>query len=386
MAPLLRPGGDVIEGQYIVMLHDGSALSGASSALSLLKEDPIHIYEHVIQGFAAKFDMETLETLRLHPDVDYVENDGYGYAPVEPFDSDAAVQSQNSTGASYGSDINSQEIVTQQGATWGISRVSSKSPEAKDYKYDSSAGAGTCSYILDTGIYLGHDEFTGRVKLGKKIAPGAAGDAHGHGTHCAGTVGGTLYGIAKKTQLIDVKVLDDKSVGQWSDIIAGIDFVGGDKTDCPKGKFVNMSIGGGPNKGLNDASTKLSKSGVFVGTAAGNSNKDGKTSSPGSASDVCNVGATDKSDTKAGFSNFGSTLAVWAPGVEILSARPQGGSVRISVNRTLSKKHMITDKAIASNAGHFDGLPSRCRFGGILGCKRRRKGTRALQEDCFHGS
>lgn len=310
LAPLNEGTYEIIPDQYIVKFREGSSLAAVDDALETLGHAALARFHLVMEGFSAKMTADELNRMRQHPDVEYIDHDGIASIAVEP---------------ELG---NGMELVTQTGATWGLTRISSKTPDAKDYKYDSSGGAGTCSYVLDTGIDLKHEDFENRAKLGKKLAGGVNGDKHGHGTHCAGTIGGKVYGVAKKTQLIDVKVLDDSGSGSLSNIIGGMEFAAGDNSDCPKGKFVNMSIQtSGAAQSLNDAATKLSKSDVFVGTAAGNSTKDAANSSPGSASDVCNVAASDNKDEIASFSNFGSKIKIFAPGVQIISAKPGGGTV-----------------------------------------------------------
>lgn len=318
LAPMNQGNGNFMPDHYIVKLFDGSAVRGASSALALLEEEPSEVYDRLLQGFAAKISPETLEKLRAHSDVEYIDHDGFGQAAVEP--------GWNETQPAAASLGEAMDKKTQSGAPWGLGRISAKSPGAKDYHYDSSAGEGTCSYILDSGIDLKHEDFEGRAVFGKKWV-GVDGDRLGHGSHCAGSVGGKTYGVAKKTKLVDVKILSDNDSVQWSHLIAAMEWVVGDSTSCPKGKFVNLSLQGGTTKSVNDACTKAVKEGVFVGTAAGNASKDAAGSSPGSADDVCNTGATDDKDTKAGFSNFGAKLSIWAPGVNILSVKVGGGSV-----------------------------------------------------------
>lgn len=314
-AALTMAAFDGIADQYIVRFKDGSALSAMDSAMGMLKDEPIAKYGTLIQGFAAKMDADTLDLIRNHPDVDFIEQDAMAKATVLP--------------ESMNQDPSGQEIITQSGATWGIARISSKEPGAKDYKYDSSAGEGTCSYIVDTGIDGSHADFEGRAKFVKNFTNSPDGDKHGHGTHCGGTVGSKTWGVAKKTQLFGIKVLGDNGSGSWSGIISGIEFVASDSKDqkCPKGVMTNFSLGGPKQKSVDDAITALSKQGIFVAVAAGNDNKDASNYSPAGADDICTVGSTDSSDTKSSFSNWGSTLEVFAPGSGITSTKSGGGSV-----------------------------------------------------------
>lgn len=137
-------------------------------------------------------------------------------------------------------------------------------------------------------------EFEGRAKLIKTYYGNK--DGHGHGTHCAGTIGSKTYGVAKKTKIYGVKVLDDNGSGTFSNIIAGVDFVANDyKTrGCPRGAVASMSLGGGKTQSVNDAVARLQRAGVFVAVAAGNDNADARNTSPASEPSVCTVGASDK--------------------------------------------------------------------------------------------
>lgn len=137
-------------------------------------------------------------------------------------------------------------------------------------------------------------EFEGRAKLIKTYYGNR--DGNGHGTHCSGTIGSKTYGVAKKTLIYGVKVLDDDGSGSFANVIAGIDFVASDRRNrnCPKGVVASMSLGGGYSQAVNDAVARLQSSGVFVAVAAGNDNADAGNTSPASERSVCTVGATDK--------------------------------------------------------------------------------------------
>jgi subtilisin family serine protease len=127
--------------------------------------------------------------------------------------------------------ISISAVETQSNAPWGLSRLSSRKPGATEYLYDSSAGEGTYAYIIDTGIFLEHPDFEGRAIFGVNLAETEQDDdrdGHGHGTHVAGTVGSATYGVAKKTNLIAVKVLDSEGSGSSSDVIAGMQWAAGD--------------------------------------------------------------------------------------------------------------------------------------------------------------
>ncbi|CEJ91496.1 hypothetical protein VHEMI07203 [[Torrubiella] hemipterigena] len=233
LAPILPVTYEPIPNQYIVKLKRSSSIRSRDNVISLLQDESIQEWSLAMNGFAAIMSGEILDTIRTHTDIEYIEPDGHA----------CATYLMNPDGSGPFLSNSTSHTVTQSGATWGISRVSSKRPGAKDYKYQSSAGGGTCVYIIDTGMDLKHAEFEGRAVLGKKIAPGRDGDRLGHGTHTGGTVGGKLYGIAKKAKLIDVKAIPDDGVGPWSHIISAFDYVISDNRECPKGKIINASLG-----------------------------------------------------------------------------------------------------------------------------------------------
>jgi len=174
-------------------------------------------------------------------------------------------------------------------------------------------------YTLDTGIYIGHNDFGGRAVWGANYAPGSGNDdRNGHGTHCSGTMGGTEYGIAKKAKLIAVKVLGDSGSGAWSDVIAGVNWVASQHTSGKK-SVGNMSLGGGAYPALDAAVDAAVDAGVHMAVAAGNNNGDACNFSPARSTKAICVGATNRSDAKAYFSNWGSCVEIHAPGESIVS-------------------------------------------------------------------
>ncbi len=171
-----------------------------------------------------------------------------------------------------------------------------------------------------------HQQFGGRATWLANFIDTSNTDGAGHGTHVAGTVGGSTYGVAKKTQLFAVKVLDANGSGTISSVLAGINFVASDSVNrtaagqCRKGSVANMSLGGGKSDSINSAAAAAVKAGVFFAVAAGNSDDDAKWYSPASEPTVCTVGATDVTDARAYFSNYGAGVDVFAPGVDVLSS------------------------------------------------------------------
>ncbi|KAM3515756.1 hypothetical protein MY11210_000527 [Beauveria gryllotalpidicola] len=302
-APLIEARGQTIAGKYIVKLKD-TATIGIMDATSKVPNTE-HVYENVIKGFSASLNKEQLDRLRHDPDVESIEQD--------------AIVSINA-------------IVQDPAAPWGLGRISHRQRGINTYVYDSSAGAGTCVYVIDTGVYAAHPQFDGRAQQIKSFVSGQA-DGHGHGTHCAGTIGSRSYGVARKTRIFGVKVLEDNGSGSISGVIAGMDFVASDwrkRSECSRGAVASMSLGGGYSSTVNEAAAHLQSSGVFVAVAAGNDNRDAASTSPASEPSVCTVGATDSADRRSTFSNYGKAVDIFAPGTGILSTWNNGGTNTIS--------------------------------------------------------
>ncbi|KAM4055883.1 subtilase family protein [Hirsutella rhossiliensis] len=318
LAPLLEPLGEAIPGSYIVKLRDSSSTASLRQALSTTTGIVEHVYSNTFQGFSAKLDDTALQRLRHRSEVDFIEHD--------------AVASING-------------YVVQPEAPWGIARISHRRAGNTSYVYHGSAGQGTCSYVIDTGIEDSHPEFGGRAHQIKSFVNGST-DGNGHGTHVAGIIGSQSYGVAKKTAIYGIKVLDDGGSGSYSSIIAGMDFVSRDARlrKCPNGAMANMSLGGGYSKSINAAAAALVRSGVFVTVSAGGDNSDAAGFSPASEPSVCTVGATTLSDNRASSSNFGDLVDVFSPGHNIKSTWIKGGT------NTLSGSSM--------SAGHITGLGS----------------------------
>jgi subtilisin family serine protease len=185
------------------------------------------------------------------------------------------------------------------------------------YSWDDHAdGAGVTVYILDTGIRITNVDFGGRASWGANFVDKTTTDGNGHGTHVAGIVGGTTYGVAKNVRLVAVKVLPDSGSGPWSAVIAGIDWVVVHRTGPA---VINMSLGGGKVIAANDAVENAIKVHVTVVVAAGNNNANACNFSPASAPNAVTVAASDSLDRKASFSNWGECVDLFAPGVGITS-------------------------------------------------------------------
>lgn len=249
-----------------------------------------YVYQHAIRGFAARFPTQALAGLRQNPHVAYIEAD-----QVVTIDA------------------------TQTNATWGLDRVDQRDlPLSSTYTHNAD-GSGVRVYIIDTGIRLTHEEFGGRASSGFTAINDGLGtdDCHGHGTHVAGTVGGTVYGVAKQAALVAIRVLDCGGSGSFSGVIAGVDWVTGNHV---KPAVANMSLGGGAYAPLDEAVANSVAAGVTYAVSAGNSSTNACNYSPARAGPAITVGATTSSDARASYSNFGTCLDLFAPGSLITSA------------------------------------------------------------------
>ena len=304
-----------IPDQYIVVFRDDVAdAPGLSRRLAATHGGQVrYTYEHALKGFAARMSAQAAAALERNPNVSYVEQDQVMYAST-----------------------------VQSGATWGIDRVDQRNlPLSTTYSYDKT-GAGVSAYIIDTGIRFSHSEFTSAPGTSRAVSGfdaidgGSADDCNGHGTHVAGTVGGTMYGIAKGVRLVGVRVLSCSGSGSNSGVIAGVDWV---TANHVKPAVANMSLGGGASTAIDDAVRRSIAAGVTYAIAAGNGNfigiaQDACKYSPARVADAITVGATDKTDRKASFSNYGRCLDIFGPGVAITSAWYETDAQTKSLNGT----------------------------------------------------
>lgn len=208
---------------------------------------------------------------------------------------------------------------TQANATWGLDRIDQPNlPLSGTYTY-ATAGAGVRVFVVDTGIRADHTELAGRVQSGySAIADGnGTTDCNGHGTHVAGTIAGTTWGVAKQATVVPIRVLGCDGSGTSSGVIAGLDWIA---TNAAAPAVVNMSLGGGANSSLDAAVNNLIAKGFTVVVAAGNSAVDACTSSPARVGAAVTVAASDSGDRSASFTNFGTCVDLYGPGVGITSA------------------------------------------------------------------
>ncbi|KAJ2991686.1 hypothetical protein HDV02_003636, partial [Globomyces sp. JEL0801] len=236
---------------------------------------------------------------------------------------------------------------TQTSPPWGLARISSKNKPASgaSYTYPDSAGTGVDAYVIDTGIYVQHPAFQGRAKWGADFTGQGQSDGNGHGTHVAGTIGSSLYGVAKNVNLIAVRVLDSQGSGSLSNVIAGIDWVVKNKRAGLK-SVANMSLGGGASTAIDDAVKAAVNAGVVMVVAAGNSAGDACNFSPARVPTAITVASSDVNDKLASSSEKGKCVSIIAPGVGILSTWNNGQTNTIS-GTSMAAPHVAGIVALA---------------------------------------
>jgi len=296
---------EVIPGRFIVTVRDGVSPAAVAGEHGVR---PQFVYSHALNGFAGSMSDAARDGLLRDARVSRVEPDGVARANT-----------------------------TQSGATWGLDRIDQRAlPLSTTFTYGNT-GAGVKAYIIDTGIRFSHSEFGGRATSGfDAVDGGSADDCNGHGTHVAGTVGGSTYGVAKGVALIAVRVLDCGGSGSWSGVIAGLDWVTANHSGASVG---NMSLGGGASASVDDAVRRTIASGVAMAVAAGNGNQGGRAQdackySPARVAEAMTIGATDKTDTKTSWSNYGTCVDWFAPGSGITSAWYSSNSATNTISGT----------------------------------------------------
>ncbi|VUC32936.1 unnamed protein product [Clonostachys rosea] len=299
--------------KYIVKLRESSEVSALDNILESFSIETDELYTSVFNGFAATLDDITAAKLRDHPQVEYIEEDS-----IVSIESDDIVSIS--------------DIITVPTTNWNLARISHRARGATTYVFDDSAGAGTCVYILDTGIQITHAEFGGRASMVANFVGGSNTDGNGHGTAIAGVVGGVTYGVSRNTALLGVKVLDDTGSGTTSGVISGIDWIASDVSsrNCPHGFAVNIAFGGSFSTALNTAVTALISGGTFVSVFGGSNAANVANYSPASVATACTSGGSTSTDVAASWSNYGSLLDIWAPGQNVVSTGLGGTTITVS--------------------------------------------------------
>ncbi|MER5353708.1 S8 family serine peptidase [Kitasatospora sp. NPDC002551] len=203
--------------------------------------------------------------------------------------------------------------------SWGLDRIDQRRfPYDDRYTSPDAGGAGVTAYIVDTGVRVTSEEFEGRASYGYDAIDNddVAQDGHGHGTHVAGTVASHTYGVAKAAKIVAVRVLDDDGEGTTEQVVAGIDWV---TRHAVRPAVVNMSLGSDPDPVMDAAVAGSIAAGLTYTVAAGNQSVDASQHSPARVPGAITVGASDRDDVPASFSNYGPLVDLYAPGVDITS-------------------------------------------------------------------
>ncbi|WP_328873635.1 S8 family peptidase [Streptomyces sp. NBC_00287] len=314
---------------YIVTLKPDAARAGSAEGRALAKKygaDIERTYKKALNGYAVEASAAEAKKFAADPAVAaVVQNRTFSIAATQPSP-----------------------------PSWGLDRVDQRNlPLNSSYTYPDSAGQGVTAYVIDTGVRITHSDFGGRASYGYDAVDNdnTAQDGHGHGTHVAGTVAGTAYGVAKKARVVGVRVLNNSGSGTTAQVVAGIDWVA---QNAVKPAVANMSLGGGADTAIDTAVRNAIASGVTFAVAAGNESTNASTRSPARVTEAITVGATTSSDAKASYSNYGTVLDLFAPGSSITSA----WNTSDSATNTISGTSMATPHVAGAAALHLAANPT----------------------------
>jgi len=299
-----------VPNSYVVKLKDTpasvSATEATANAVAARNGGGVdRVFGSALRGFTVKLSERQAKRLAADPAVEYVEQD-------QVFRADTTQANPPS---------------------WGLDRIDQASlPLSSSYNY-TSTGSGVNVYVIDTGVRISHSTFGGRAKNGYDFVDNdaVAQDGNGHGTHVAGTIAGSTYGVAKAATVYGVRVLDDAGSGTTAGVVAGIDWV---TANAIKPAVANMSLGGGASTTIDAAVNRSIAAGVTYAVAAGNSNANASSYSPARVANAITVGATTNTDARASYSNYGSVLDIFAPGSSITSSWSTGDTATNTISGT----------------------------------------------------
>lgn len=264
------------------------------------------VYGNAIKGFSASLTPDAVNLLRQNPDIAYIEPDR---------------------------EVKLHAVQTPT-PSWGLDRIDQRNlPLNQAYEYLND-GSGVHAYVIDSGIRATHNEFSGRVGNGFDFIDNDTipNDCNGHGTHVAGTLGGTNFGVAKNVTIHPVRVFGCGNTTPTSTIIAGINWVSANR-QLPA--VANMSLGGPALTALDTAVVNLINSGVVAVVSAGNDNgANACNSSPARVANALTVASSTMTDQRSGFSNIGNCIDIFAPGSAIVSAWITSNTASNTLNGT----------------------------------------------------
>lgn len=326
---------DAVKGSYIVTLKKSSGFKAASTqGKGLISEYGGSVkktFKSALDGYTVELSAAEARRLAADPAVATVE--------------------QNRT---------VRADATQTNAPWGLDRIDQTSlPLSGTYTYPDTAGSGVTAYVIDTGVRITHSEISGRAVNGYDAVDrdNTAQDGNGHGTHVATTIAGKTYGVAKKAKIVAVRVLDNNGSGTTAGVIAGIDWVTGNHA-AGAPAVANMSLGGGASTSLDNAVKNSIADGVSYAVAAGNEGVNASSSSPARVPAAITVGATSNTDAKASWSNYGSVLDIFAPGVSIKAGWHTGDTATNTISGTSMATPHVAGAAAVYLAGHSSATPA----------------------------
>lgn len=334
----------VVRSTYIVQVQEGFAAEVRAS-IGRLGETPHDELTEVMDGFVIDLTDTEVAALRLEPYVVQVVAD----APMSLMDTQSPTPS------------------------WGLDRIDQAATAGDNaYNYPANGGAGVRVYVVDTGVMASNPDFTGRILPGVDMYGQnlEAADCQGHGTHVAGTIAGTKYGVAKKASIVPVRVLSCNGSGSWSYFISAMDWI---IANNPAGTpaVMSASIGGGSYPLANAAVEKLYAAGITPVIAAGNSNIDACGTSPAGAPNAITVGASEITDARASYSNWGECVDVFAPGSAIISDSNLDPTIGVSKSGTSMATPHVSGLAALYLAANPTATPAQVtaaiKAGGIAG-------------------
>lgn len=324
---------DAVPGSYIVTLKKTAGFKSTSSQgkalISGYGGTVKRTFKSALNGYAAKLTVAQAKRLAANPSVAYVEQDQVVHADA-----------------------------TQSSAPWGLDRIDQASlPLSGTYTYPDTAGSGVTAYVIDTGVRITHSQISGRASYGYDFIDGdsTAQDGNGHGTHVATTIAGTTYGVAKAAKIVAVRVLNNSGSGTTAGVVSGIEWV---TTNHTSPAVANMSLGGSASTALDTAVANSIASGVTYAVAAGNSAALASAYSPARVATAITVGATTSADAKASYSNYGSTVDIFAPGSSILAGYNTSDTATATLSGTSMASPHVAGAAAVYLAGHTSATPA----------------------------